>query len=111
MLRFIRPTCVRNSPPPKPKKVVVGVLRRALDMQALLRQPGMGSRADLARALGVSRAHVSQTLAVLGVPPCLMEGLLRAEQAGRPVTLADWRRVKGLAVGDALICLRRLGYP
>ncbi len=102
---------ILNSPPPKPKKVVVGVLRRALDMQVLLRQPGMGRRADLARAQGVSRAHVSQSLAVLGVPPPLMESLLRAEQAGRPVTLADWRRVKGLAAEEALLCLRRLGYP
>ena len=76
----------------------------------LLKKPGIGSRAELARQMGVSRAHVSQGLAVLGVFPVFMESLLRAEQAGRPVTLVDWRRVKGLEAEEALICLCRMGY-
>jgi hypothetical protein len=61
-----------------------GVLARALEYQWLLRDRHIHSRADLARHLGVSRAWVTQVMAVLDVPGPLMDTLRRGEgQAGR----------------------------
>ena len=95
----------------KEKKEVVGVLRRAVDMQRRLREPGVGNRAGLARTLGVSRAHISQSMAVLDVPGRLMDTLVRAEKSGRPVTVGAWRKVKGLPEEAAIGKLREMGYP
>ncbi|MFM2244040.1 MAG: hypothetical protein RL071_114 [Pseudomonadota bacterium] len=92
------------------KKRVVGVLAKAREFEALLREPGVGTRARLACRLGVSRAHVTQTMAVLGVPGRLMNVLVRAEEAGAPVTLAAWRRVKRLPEDAAVRALREMGY-
>jgi hypothetical protein len=113
-LRVIRRLPSKNSPPTKKKKEkkdVVGVLRKALEMQRRLREPGVGNRAGLARTLGVSRAHISQSLAVLDVPGRLMDTLVRAEEAGKPVTVGAWRKVKGLPEEAAIGKLREMGYP
>jgi len=89
---------------------VKGVLARALEWDAMLGTPGIETRADLARQLGVSRARVSQALAVLTVPGRLMNTLLQAEAMGRPVTERTWRRVKGLGEDEAIQVLRVGGY-
>ena len=94
-LRVVRHLPPKNSPSSKKKKEkkeVVGVLRRAVEMQRRLREPGVGNRAGLARTLGVSRAHISQSMAVLDVPGRLMDTLVRAEKSGRPVTVGAWIR-------------------
>ncbi len=67
------------------------------------------SRADLAAHLGVSRARVTQALAVLGVPTQLMSALDQAETDGAGVTEADWRRIKDLSAGQAVEYLRGRG--
>ena len=112
-VRVVRRLPSKNSPPTKKKekKDVVGVLRKALEMQRRLREPGVGNRAGLARTLGVSRAHISQSMAVLDVPGRLMDTLVRAEEAGRPVTVGAWRKVKGLPEEAAIGKLREMGYP
>jgi hypothetical protein len=93
------------------RRVVAGVLSTALAMQRRLREPGVGNRAGLARTLGVSRAHISQSMAVLDVPARLMDTLVRAEESGRPVTVRAWRKVKGLPEEAAIGKLREMGYP
>ena len=81
---------------------VKGVLARAQEWEAMLGSPGIETRADLARHLGVSRARVTQALAVLTVPGLLMNTLIQAEARGEPVTEGEWRRVKGLPEQEAI---------
>lgn len=117
----LRITLVRRvsllRPPPQARKQKnrdtrrpQGVLARALDLQARIGRGGIHTRADLAAALGVSRARVTQMLAVLAVPGPVMDILRRAEAAGRPVTEGGWRKVKGLPADEAVRRLRELGY-
>jgi len=75
----------------------------------MLGSPGIDTRIDLTRQLGVSRARVSQALAVLTVPGRLMHTLLQAEARGEPVTERTWRRVKGLGEDEAIRVLREGG--
>ena len=89
---------------------VKGVLARAQEWDAMLGTPGIETRADLARHLGVSRARVTQALAVLTVPGLLMNTLIQAEARGEPVTEGEWRRVKGLGEDEAIRVLRAGGY-
>ena len=113
-LRVVRYLPPKNSPSSKKKKEkknVLGVLRTALEMQRRLREPGVGSRAGLARTLDVSRSYITQSMAVLDVPGRLMDTLVRAEKAGRPVTVGAWRKVKGLPEEAAIGKLREMGYP
>ncbi len=86
------------------------MLARAQVWDAMLGTPGIETRADLARQLGVSRARVTQALAVLTVPGRLMNTLQQAEARGRPVTERTWRRVKGLREDEAIRVLRVEGY-
>jgi len=81
-----------------------------LEYQQLLRDPHIHCRADLARHLGVSRAWVSQVMAVLDGPGPLMDTLRQAEAAGRPVRMGVWRQVEGLPAGEAVQQLREWGY-
>ena len=68
------------------------------------------TRADLARHLGVSRARVTQALAVLDVPDLLLNTLRRAEFAGSPVTEGEWRKIRHLAPDHAAALLEeRMG--
>jgi hypothetical protein len=80
-------------------------------MQRRLREAGVGNRAGLARTLGLSRAHISQSMDVLDVPGRLMGTLGRAEEAGKPVTVGAWSKVKGLPEEAAIGKLREIGYP
>ena len=88
----------------------MGVLARAQAWESMFGTPGIETRADLARQLGVSRARVTQALAVLTVPARLMNTLQQAEARGRPVTERTWRRVKGLREDEAIRVLREGGY-
>lgn len=90
--------------------MVAGVLARALELDGLLGRPGIATRADLARHLGVSRARVTQALAVLAVPAPLMDTLRRAEADGQPVTEGVWQKIKALPGDQAVGRLRELGY-
>ena len=94
----------------KEKVPTIGVLARARQFQALLHSPGIESRADLARHLGVSRAWVTIVLGVLDVPGPLMDVLLHAEAAGNPVTEPEWRKVKRFPAGESVGRLRGMGY-
>ncbi len=115
--RFVMPLSLLSSPPRKRRKKkmggeareVQGVLARAQAWESMLGTPGIETRADLARQLGVSRARVTQALAVLTVPARLMNTLQRAEARGRPVTERTWRRVKGLREDEAIRVLREGG--
>ena len=89
---------------------VMGVLARAQAWESMLGTPGIETRADLARQLGVSRARVTQALAVLTVPGRLMNTLQQAEARGRPVTERTWRRVKGLREDESIRVLREGGH-
>lgn len=73
-----------------------GVLARAESWSAMIDGRAIRTRADLARHLGVSRARVTQALAVLNVPDLLLNTLRRAEVAGTPLTESEWRKIKGL---------------
>lgn len=86
------------------------MLARAQEYQGLLGQPGIATRADLARHFGVSRARVTQALAVLDVPGPLMDTLRAAEARGRPVTEGVWRKIRGLPESEVLGRLREWGY-
>lgn len=86
----------------KPARVVPSVLSRAREWSALIDGRGIQNRADLAAHLGVSRARVTQALAVLAVPAQLMNALDRAEAAGAGVTERDWRRIMVLDVARAV---------
>ena len=116
--RVVRPLSLLFSPTRNRRKKkrgceareVKGVLARALEWEAMLGSPGIETRADLARHLGVSRARVTQALAVLTVPGLLMNTLIQAEARGEPVTEGEWRRVKGLGEDEAIRVLRVGGY-
>jgi len=80
----------------------VSVLARATEWQCMLRRPGTNTRADLARYLGVSRAWITQGMAVLDAPPQVLDAMRRREAQGHPVTNGLWKRVAGMGVEDAL---------
>lgn len=80
----------------------VSVLARALEWQAMIRQPGIGNRAGLAAKLGVSRARITQGMAVLAAPQEVLEAIRRMEASGVPMTERLWRRVAQMPPGDAV---------
>lgn len=86
------------------------MLERARQFKALLDSPGIETRADLARYLGVSRAWVTIVLGVLDVPGPVMDVLARAEVAGKPVTEPEWRKVKRLPASERVRRLREMGH-
>lgn len=88
-------------PAPIPR-AKVSVLARALEWQAMIRQPGIGNRAGLAAKLGVSRARITQGMAVLAAPRPVLEAIERMERAGMPLTEQLWRRVAGAPAEDAV---------
>ena len=55
----------------------VSVLARALAFREAISDPAIGNRAGLARRLGVSRAHITQAMAVLEAP-AEVRGLARS---------------------------------
>jgi hypothetical protein len=80
----------------------VSVLARAAEWQCMLRRPGTTTRADLARTLGVSRAWITQGMAILDAPPQVLDAMRRREAQGQPVTNGLWKRVAGMRVEDAV---------
>lgn len=58
------------------------------------------SRAELARHLGVSRARVTQVLAVLSVRRDVKEALLRAEDERGRLPERLWRQAAGLRLDE-----------
>jgi hypothetical protein len=72
------------------------VLERALSFQARVADREIGSRAELARRLGVSRAFISQAMAVLDAPPSVLEVIRGFEATGKPLTEGAWRRIRHL---------------
>ena len=68
----------------------------------MLRRPGTTTRADLARTLDVSRAWITQGMAILDAPPQVLDAMRRREAQGQPVTNGLWKRVAGMRVEDAV---------
>ena len=86
--------------------VRVHPLRRAEDWAALIDGESIKSRADLARHLKVSRARVTQVLAVLSVRSDVRQHLLSVEERGRSIPDRIWRR---MAKVDLESCQALLG--
>jgi hypothetical protein len=57
---------------------------------------------DLPRYLGVSRAWITQGMAVLDAPPQVLDAMRRRAPHGYPVTNGLWKRVARMGVEDAL---------
>ena len=94
----------------KGRRAAMGVWRRAEEWGALLDAGVVKNQSALARHLGVSRARVSEVLAVRGVHGDLRQTLLRAEDTERPVTDRVWRKVRRLPPASALALLREWGF-
>ena len=93
-LRFERPRRLCYDPPapaPRSPRPEVSVLARAAEWQCMLRRPGTTTRADLARTLDVSRAWITQGMAILDAPPQVLDAMRR--RAHQVVAVA---RVQGL---------------
>ena len=75
-------------------------LERAEAWGALLEGGAVTSRAELARHLGVSRARVTQVLAVLSVRSDVKEALLRAEEERGRLPERLWRQAAKLRVHE-----------
>jgi predicted ArsR family transcriptional regulator len=76
-----------------------------LAFRELIADPKIGNRAGLARHLGVSRAFVTQSMAVLDAPEAVLEAIRQREAAGRPVTEGLWRRIRRLLEAEAVAAL------
>lgn len=87
----------------------MGVWARAEAWAALIDGEVIKTRSDLARHLGVSRARVSQVLAVHSVHADVREVLRAAEKRGHPLRESGWRRIKGLQRQQALQILGEVG--
>ena len=70
----------RHEKPSKPKKLYRNPMALAQEWQQLLESGTAASRADLARQLGVSRAHVTQILRLVDLAP---------QVKGRVLSLGD----------------------
>ena len=66
---------LRESFEPEPQ-TAVNPIKQALAMRQLLGTPGIGSKADIARYLGISRARVTQTLNLLKLAPEIQKHIL-----------------------------------
>jgi len=75
-------------------------LERAEAWGALLEDGVVNTRAELARHLGVSRARVTQVLAVLSVRSDVKEALLRAEQDRGRLPERLWRQAAKLQLHE-----------
>ena len=107
-LRVLRRYPAAQRQPPAPKRIRRAggsVLARALVYREALLDPAIANRAGLARRLGVSRAHITQAMAILDAPAEVLAAAERAERTGRAVTEGLWRRVRAVdsAAGVALI--------
>ena len=75
----------------------------------MLRRPGTTTRADLARTLDVSRAWITQGMAILDAPPQVLDAMRQREEEGKPITNGLWKRVAGMGVEDAVRELAQQG--
>ncbi len=87
-----------------------GVLEVAQGWYARIGLQGVWTKADLAVALGLSRARVSQVLSVLDADPSVLERLMAWESEGRPVTERAWRLARGRSAAGVLRALARMGW-
>lgn len=71
----------------------------------MLADPAIRDRAGLARHLGVSRAFVTQAMAVLDAPADLIQAMSDADATGRPITQGVWHAVRGLPPSAAVALL------
>lgn len=78
-------------------------------MASLIGRRGIATRADLAAHLGVSRAHVTQTLSPLDAPDAVRAALEACEERGVVVGTAMWRRVRAMRTADAVAWLAGIG--
>lgn len=83
----------------------VSVLARALAFREAIADPAVANRAGLARRLGVSRAHITQAMAILDAPAEVLAAIEGAERAGRVVTEGLWRRLRALDPAAALVLI------
>lgn len=65
--------------PPRPKGQAVNALRLALGWQAEIETGGI-TRADIARREGLSRARVTQVMALLDLPDDVQQQLLDGDE-------------------------------
>jgi hypothetical protein len=87
-----------------------GVLEVAQGWYARIGLQGVWTKADLAVAMGLSRARVSQVLSVLDADPSVLERLMAWESEGRPVTERAWRLARGRSAAGVLRALARMGW-
>ena len=96
----------RPEPAPKaPPRVGVSVLARALAFRDAIADPAVGNRAGLARQLGVSRAHITQAMAILDAQPELLVAIETADRAGHVVGEGLWRRLRAVQLPVALVMI------
>jgi len=65
-----------GTPPEKPKRIYESPLREAMRCQRLLNDPYIRSQLDIARELGITKARVSQVMALLKLTPEIQKALL-----------------------------------
>jgi len=91
----------RNRKPPKAPRTprVVELLRKALEWQALLESGQVRNQAEIARRQGITRARVTQVMALLRLAPEIQQHILSmpnavrrpaiTERALRPIALLE----------------------
>jgi len=91
----------RNRKPPKAPRTprVVELLRKALEWQALLQSGQVHNQAEIARREGITRARVTQVMALLRLAPEIQQHILSmpnavrrpaiTERALRPIALLE----------------------
>ena len=87
-----------------------GVLEVARSWSERIGRAGVWTKADLAAALGLSRARVSQVLSVLDAEPDVLKMLIIWEKSGQPVTERAWRLARGRSAAGVLRELARMGW-
>lgn len=84
-----------GTPPEKPQKSYESPLREALRYQRLLNDPFIHSQLDIARELGITRARISQVMALLKLAPEIQRELL-ALQDQKAIRFFSERRLRPL---------------
>ncbi|MBE0569503.1 MAG: hypothetical protein IH576_02560 [Deltaproteobacteria bacterium] len=78
---------------------VVGLLRKAIEWQALLESGKTASQAEIARQEGITRARVTQVLGMLRLAPEIQQQILTTPDTIRrpPVTERMLRPIRAIA--------------
>jgi ParB-like chromosome segregation protein Spo0J len=82
-------------PPVQPQKVYKSPLLEARRYENLLKYPFIKTQSDIAREMGISRARVSQIMALLKLAPEIQRELL-ALQEQRAIRFFSERRLRPL---------------